>query len=64
MATYKGMTTELRQKASSITQGLRAGDSFALVHYKLPVGYITPEVPKELLKEVGIKERDEFPEVK
>lgn len=63
MATYMVKTTELRQKAALITQGLRAGDSFVLVHYKTPVGYITADVPKKLLKEAGVKKKEEFPEV-
>lgn len=62
MATYMVKTSEMRQKAALITQGLRAGDSFILIHYKSPVGYITPKIPKNLLKEVGIKEREDFRE--
>jgi hypothetical protein len=45
MATYIVKTSEMRQKAALITQGLRAGDSFVLIHYKEPVGYISSEVP-------------------
>jgi hypothetical protein len=63
MATYIVKSTELRQKASMITQGLRTGDSFVLIHYKSPVGYLTPKIPKKLLKELGLKMRDEFPEM-
>jgi hypothetical protein len=51
MATHKVMTTELREKTATITQGLRAGDKFVLIHYKPQKGYITPKVPKELLSE-------------
>jgi hypothetical protein len=63
MATYIVKSTYLRQSAARISQGLRAGDSFVLMHYKEPVGYITSDVPKKLLKEAGLKERDEFPEL-
>lgn len=64
MPTYIVKSTELRQKASLISQGLRAGGSFILVHYNEPVGYITSQVPRKLLKEAGVKAGDEFPEVK
>lgn len=64
MATYLVKTSEMRQKAALITQGLRDGDSFIIIHYKSPVGYLTPKIPKKLLKEVGLKKQDEFPEVK
>jgi hypothetical protein len=64
MATYMVKTSEMRQKAALITQGLRAGDSFIIVHYKSPVGYLTPKIPKKLLKELGLKSQGEFPEVK
>ena len=62
MATYMVKTSEMRQKAALITQGLRAGDSFVLIHYKSPVGYITADVPKKFLKEAGVKERKDFRE--
>jgi len=32
------------------------------MHYKEPVGYITSEVPKKLLKEAGVEEKEEFEE--
>lgn len=64
MATYLVKTSEMRQKAALITQGLRSGDSFIIIHYKSPVGYLTPNIPKKLLKELGLKSQDEFPEVK
>jgi len=64
MATYVVKTSEMRQNAALITQGLRAGDSFIIFHYKSPVGYLTPKIPKKLLKELGLKRQDEFPEVK
>lgn len=64
MAVYKITSSELRAKAAEMTQRLRAGDSFILMHYKEPVGYITSEVPKKLLKEAGVKERGKFTEVK
>ena len=63
MATYIVKSTDLRQSAAKITQGLRVGDSYIIMHYKEAVGYITPEVPKKLLKEAGLKERDDFLEV-
>lgn len=63
MATYIVKSTDLRQSAAKITQGLRAGDSYIIMHYKEAVGYITSEVPKRMLKEAGIKGRGEFPEV-
>lgn len=55
MAIYMVKTSDLRQKAAMVTQGLRASDSFILIHYKTPVGYITPEIPKKLLKEIGVE---------
>ena len=64
MSTYIVKSTDFRQKASLITQGLRTGDSFIIFHYKSPVGYITPDVPRKLLKEAGVKPKDDFKEVK
>ncbi len=44
-------TTELRTDAKRLVIGLRAGDTFLIQHYREIVGYITPKVPKALLKE-------------
>lgn len=52
MATYIVKTTELRQKAAIIVQGLRAGDSFIIQHYRSYVGYISSYVPKDILKKI------------
>jgi len=49
-------TTELRSKAADMVLGLRRGDRFLIQHYNDIVGYITPEIPQELLKKLGIKE--------
>jgi len=49
--------SELRSKAAEITRALRSGDSFVLMYYRQPVGYITPKVPKKLLKDAGLKRR-------
>jgi hypothetical protein len=63
MAVYKISSADLRANAAKLTQGLRAGDNFILMHYRQPVGYITSEVPKKLLKEAGVKEKKGFREV-
>lgn len=63
MAVYKITSSDLRSNAAEMTQRLRAGDSFILMHYKEPVGYIASEVPKKLLKEAGAEEKKEFTEV-
>lgn len=48
-------TTELRSKAADMVIGLRRGDRFLIQHYNDIVGYITPEIPSEILKKLGIK---------
>ncbi|MEJ5186314.1 MAG: hypothetical protein WHT46_04470 [Candidatus Geothermincolales bacterium] len=48
-------TTELRSKAADLVIGLRSGDSFLIQHYNDIVGYITPEIPEELVKKLGVK---------
>jgi len=48
-------TTELRSKAADMVLGLRRGDRFLIQHYNDIVGYITPEIPSELLKKLGAK---------
>ena len=52
-------TTELRSKAADMVLGLRRGDKFLIQHYNDIVGYITPEVPPELLKKLGGKTKRE-----
>jgi len=63
MATFKISSSDLRTNAAELTKRLRAGDNFIIMHYKEPVGYITSEVPKKLLKEAGVKEKKGFKEV-
>ncbi|MBC7230473.1 MAG: hypothetical protein H5T74_08810 [Actinobacteria bacterium] len=46
-------TTELRSKAADMVLGLRRGDRFLIQHYNDIVGYITPEIPSNLLKKLG-----------
>ena len=46
MAVFIINSSELRFKTAHMLQGLRAGHSFVLMHYKDAVGYITPEVPE------------------
>lgn len=48
-------TTELRSKAADMVLGLRRGDRFLIQHYNDIVGYITPEIPSDLLKKLGTK---------
>jgi hypothetical protein len=48
-------TTELRSKAADMVLGLRRGDRFLIQHYNDIVGYITPEIPSDLLKKLGDK---------
>lgn len=60
MTTYMITSSELLSKAAGIQKALRVGDSFVLTHYRRPVGFITPEVPKKLLKQAGAREREEF----
>ena len=48
-------TTELRTKAADMVLGLRRGDRFLIQHYNDIVGYITPEIPNDLLKKLGDK---------
>lgn len=48
-------TTELRSKAADMVLGLRRGDRFLIQHYNDIVGYITPEIPNDLLKKLGGK---------
>lgn len=48
-------TTELRSKAADMVLGLRRGDCFLIQHYNDIVGYITPEIPEDLLKKLGAK---------
>jgi len=63
MATYIIKGNNLRINAAKITQGLRKGDDFILLHYQEPVGYISSEVPKKLLKEAKAKEKEELLEL-
>ena len=51
MAVQVISTTELRTDAKRLVIGLRSGDTFLIQHYKEIVGYITPKVPKAILKE-------------
>ncbi len=48
-------TTELRSKAADMVIGLRRGDRFLIQHYNDIVGYVTPEIPQDILKKLGIK---------
>jgi hypothetical protein len=48
-------TTELRSKAADLVIGLRNGDSFLIQHYNDIVGYVTPEIPEELMKKLGVR---------
>ncbi len=48
-------TTELRSKAADMVLGLRRGDRFLIQHYNDIVGYITPEIPSDLLKKLGTR---------
>jgi hypothetical protein len=48
-------TTELRSKAADMVIGLRRGDRFLIQHYNDIVGYVTPEIPEDILKKLGIK---------
>ncbi|WP_287154474.1 hypothetical protein [Candidatus Solincola tengchongensis] len=48
-------TTELRSKAADMVIGLRRGDRFLIQHYNDIVGYVTPEIPEEILKKLGVK---------
>jgi hypothetical protein len=48
-------TTELRSKAADMVLGLRRGDRFLIQHYNDIVGFITPEIPSDLLKKLGTK---------
>ncbi|MDY6797021.1 MAG: hypothetical protein SWK76_17325 [Actinomycetota bacterium] len=64
MAVYKISSSELRFKAADLTKALRAGDSFVLMHYNEPVGYISSEVPKKFVEEGEFKKREEFKKVK
>lgn len=48
-------TTELRSKAADMVLGLRRGDRFLIQHYNDIVGYITPEIPADLLEKLGVK---------
>jgi hypothetical protein len=52
-------TTELRSKAADMVLGLRRGDRFLIQHYNDIVGYITPEIPSDLLKKMGGKSKRE-----
>ncbi len=51
MAVQVISTTELRTDAKRLVIGLRNGEAFLIQHYKEIVGYITPKVPKAILKE-------------
>ena len=59
MATYIIKGTDLRMNGAKIIQGLRSGDSYILMHYKLPVGYLTSEIPEELLDKIGERAKKE-----
>lgn len=48
-------TTELRSKAADMVIGLRRGDRFLIQHYNDIVGYITPDIPEDILKKLGVK---------
>ena len=65
VVTYVIQSTDLRGRAAKIVQGLRAGDSFLIMHYKEPVGLISPKVPADILKKAGVHGGGEdFREVK
>ncbi len=55
MATRIISTTELRSRAADMVLGLRRGDTFLIQHYNDIVGYVTPEIPEELKKKLGMK---------
>ncbi len=55
MATRIISTTELRSRAADMVLGLRRGDTFLIQHYNDIVGYVTPEIPEELKKKLGLK---------
>ena len=55
MAVFIIKSTELRGKAANLVQGLRAGHSFVLMHYKYMVGCITPEIPEKVRSKLGDK---------
>ncbi len=42
---------------NKIMNGLRAGDSFGVMHYEEALGVITPELPKDVLKKQGVEEK-------
>lgn len=48
-------TTELRSKAADMVIGLRRGDRFLIQHYNDIVGYVTPEIPEDILRKLGVK---------
>ncbi len=48
-------TTELRSRAADMVLGLRRGDTFLIQHYNDIVGYVTPEIPEDLKKKLGLK---------
>lgn len=43
-------STELRFRAADMVKGLRKGDSFVIVHYREPVAFVTPEIPKQVIE--------------
>jgi hypothetical protein len=54
VATYVIQSTDLRGRAAKIVQGLRRGDRFLVMHYKEPVGLISPKIPADILKKAGV----------
>lgn len=60
MPVYIVRSSQLRSDAAKIMNGLRAGDSYVVMHYKEPLGFITPEIPKDVLKKLGVEEKAGF----
>ena len=64
LATYKVKSTQLRSEAARIIEGLRAGDSYIISHYNSYLGYLTPDIPEEIIKKLGVKDRERFKEIR
>lgn len=56
-------SSQLRSDAAKVLNGLRAGDSYVLMHYKEALGYITPDIPKDVLKKLGIEKKTGFKKI-
>ncbi|MHB8781176.1 MAG: hypothetical protein ACYC55_07305 [Candidatus Geothermincolia bacterium] len=50
-------TTELRSRAADMVLGLRRGDTFLIQHYNDIVGYVSPDIPEDLLDKFKLKKR-------